>query len=457
MEEKMNKELTIDNLLGASFNCTCGRKHETAFSRLILEEGALLKIPALLEELQAKKPFLISDTNTYVACGKQVEEILNKAAILFDHIILPSPEVGDLPADEKAFGSVCMAFPKDCDLVVSIGSGTINDLGRYLSYITDREFILILTAPSMDGCVSGVAPLIINHVKTTLNAHAPIALVGDLDILCKAPMKMLAAGVGDILGKYNCLTDWKLSALINGEYFCETIEGIMRSAIDKTMEAARNLKERRPEDIRTLTEGLILSGMAMDFAGNSRPASGAEHHISHFFEMMFLFDGIPAVLHGTKVGIGTCMMLQLYNALAQMEKPDFAALRAEIAARPDFESWAKEIRRVYREGAQTVIALEEKGGKNCPEELLKRLDVIESHWGEIRELAKTVPSAEEIRKILEDLDAPTRPDEVGVCREYVEEGILYAKELRDRYTILQFLWDIDRLLPMKDLLMRKFT
>ena len=94
--------------------------------------------------------------------------------------------------------------------------------------------------------------------------------------MSRSPMKMLSAGVGDILGKYNCLTDWKLSAMINGEYFCPTIEGIMRSAIDKTMEAAGKLTERRDEDIRTLTEGLVLSGVAMDFAGNSRPASGAE-------------------------------------------------------------------------------------------------------------------------------------------------------------------------------------
>ena len=198
-----------------------------------------------------------------------------------------------------------MAFPKDCDLVISVGAGTINDLGRYASYITGRDFILVLTAPSMDGAVSGVAPLIQNHLKITFPAHAPVALVGDLDILSKAPMKMLSAGVGDILGKYNCLTDWRLSALVNGEYHCATIEGIMRSAIDKTMQAARKLTERSEDDIRTLTEGLVLSGIAMDFAGNSRPASGAEHHISHFFEMQFLFDGIPAILHGTKVGVAT--------------------------------------------------------------------------------------------------------------------------------------------------------
>ncbi|MDO4206318.1 MAG: sn-glycerol-1-phosphate dehydrogenase [Lachnospiraceae bacterium] len=446
----MEPQFTIDNLLGASFACDCGREHSTCFSKMILEEDALLKLPSLLKEYGYQYPYLICDTNTYRVCGQKVCEILDAACINYAKIILTSPAEGDLPADEEAFGRVCMAFPKECDVVISIGAGTINDLGRYLSYITGREFLLALTAPSMDGCASGVAPLIQNHLKITFPAHAPLALIGDLKILSEAPMKMLSAGVGDILGKYSCLADWKLSALVNQEYYCGTIEGIMRSAIDKTMEAARHLKERRPEDVRTLTEGLVLSGIAMDFAGNSRPASGAEHHLSHFFEMQFLFDGIPAVLHGTKVGIGTVITLGFYNKLAHMERPDFDQLKSKIAQRPSFDAWVNEIKRAYREGAPMVLELEKKAGKNDPEKLRQRLEQIEAHWDEIQALAATLPQAKEIANILKSLDAPTLPEEVGVCREYVSDGILYAKELRDRYTILQLLWDIDCLSQMKD-------
>ena len=462
----MGREFTTEELIGASFSCECGRRHSTRFSRMILGDGVLAKVPELLKELDCKRPYIICDSNTYEACGAEVLRFLDAAGTAYDVKILKSPEVGDLPADELSFGQVCMAFPKGCDLVISIGAGTINDLGRYLSYITGIDFILIMTAPSMDGAVSGVAPMIQDHLKITFPAHAPVALVGDLELMSKAPMKMLSAGVGDILGKYNCLADWRLSALINGEYHCETIEGIMRSAIEKTMQAARKLQDRSEEDIKTLTEGLVLSGIAMDFAGNSRPASGAEHHISHFFEMQFLFDGIPAILHGTKVGIGTVMMLRLYNELAKMPRPDFSALRTAAAEKAaegpylesaGFEAWKKEMRRAYRGAASMVIALEEKGRKNDPARLLPRLHVIEERWDEIQKLAASVPASEEIRKVLEDLGAPVRPDQVGVCRQYVEDGILYAKELRDRYTILQLLWDIDQLTSMKDLLLREFT
>lgn len=446
----MKSEYTINDLLGASFACDCGREHTTCFSKMILEEDALQKLPSLLEVYGYQYPYLICDTNTYRVCGEKVCKILDAAQIRYEKIVLQGPEVGDLPADEEAFGRVCMAFPHESDVVISIGSGTINDLGRYLSYITGREFLLVLTAPSMDGCASGVAPLIQNHLKITFPAHAPLALIGDLKILSEAPMKMLSAGVGDILGKYSCLTDWKLSAIVNQEYYCDTIEGIMRSAIDKTMVAAKNLKARHPEDIRTLTEGLVLSGIAMDFAGNSRPASGAEHHLSHFFEMQFLFDGIPAVLHGTKVGIGTVITLGFYNRLATMARPDFDRLRQTISDRPDFDVWVSEMKRAYRDGAPMIIELEKKAQKNDPEKLLQRLDVIETHWDEIKALAASVPQAEDIAYVLKTLDAPTRPEEVGVRAAYVSDGILYAKELRDRYTILQLLWDIDCLTQMKD-------
>ena len=462
----MAKEFTTAELIGASFDCDCGRQHSTRFSRMILEEGAHEKLPALLKELGCKRPYIVCDTNTLAACGAEVLGILDAAGIKYDKIVLQSPEVGDLPADELSFGRVCMAFPKGCDLVISIGAGTINDLGRYLSYITGVDFVLVLTAPSMDGAVSGVAPMIQNHLKITFPAHAPVALVGDLDVLSKAPMRMLSAGVGAILGKYNCLNDWRLSAMVNGEYHCGTIEGIMKSAIDKTMEAAKKLGERRAEDIRTLTEGLVLSGIAMDFAGNSRPASGAEHHISHFFEMQFLFDGIPAILHGTKVGIGTVIMLRLYNELAKMPRPDFATLKAAAAEQaakgpylesPEFAAWEKEMQRAYRGGSPMVIALEKKAGKNDPARLLERLDATEKHWDEIIKLAASAPESGDIAKVLESLGAPTRPDQVGVCRQYVEDGILYAKELRDRYTILQLLGDIGRLESMKDLVLKEFA
>ena len=436
---------SIEPYLNCSFECNCGRTHSSLFAHYIFEPNAIEKLPALLSQLGYTRPYLISDTHTYAIAGSIAEEVLQKADIAFTSHVLKSPESGDLAADEHALGSIAMANDKDADIIISIGTGTINDLGRYFSYITGRPFMLIATAPSMDGLVSGVAPLIFHNMKITFPAQEPLALICDPEIMAKAPLKMLAAGAADILGKYNCLLDWKLSHIVNDEYYCDTIAGIMRTAVDQTMESTKGLASHDSNAVSILTEALVLSGIAMDFSGNSRPASGAEHHQSHYWEMQFLFDGIPAVLHGTKVGIGTVLMLELYNTLAEMDKPDFAKIREEISCRLSMEDWEKEMHRCYRDGADGIIELEKKSKKNDPEGLLKRLAVIEEKWDEIRSLAQTAPKASEIYHVLEQMGAAKVPADVGIKRQYVYDSIRYGKELRDRYTILQLMWDIGRL------------
>lgn len=447
---------SIGQYLNCSFKCSCGRTHKSLFAHYIFESGAIRKLPTLLAELGYTRPYLISDRHTYEIAGKQTEEILKQADIRYTSHVLRSPEKGDLAADEYALGSIAMANDKEADIIVSIGTGTINDLGRYFSYITGRPFLLIATAPSMDGLVSGVAPLIFHNMKITFPAQEPLALICDPDIMAAAPLKMLAAGAADILGKYNCLLDWKLSHIVNHEYYCDTIAGIMQAAVNQTMESTKGLASHDIQAVSILTEALALSGIAMDFSGNSRPASGAEHHQSHYWEMQFLLDGIPAVLHGTKVGIGTVLMLELYNVLARMDKPDFAVIREGISHRPSMEEWEKEMHRCYREGAEGIIALEQKSRKNDPKGLMKRLAAIEENWDEIQALARTAPKASEIYHVLEEMGAARVPADVGISREYVHDSIRYGKELRDRYTILQLMWDIGELDKAADWLVEKY-
>ena len=447
---------SIEPYLNCSFSCSCGRTHRPLFAHYLFEPGAIAKLPALLGQLGYARPYLISDTHTHEIAGKQTEEVLQKAGIRYASHVLRSPENGDLAADEHALGSIAMANDREADLIISIGTGTINDLGRYFSYITGRPFMLVATAPSMDGLVSGVAPLIFHNMKITFPAQEPLALICDPEIMTNAPLKMLAAGAADILGKYNCLLDWKLSHYVNDEYYCDTIADIMRTAVDQTMESTKGLASHDSQAVSVLTEALVLSGIAMDFSENSRPASGAEHHQSHYWEMQFLFDGIPAVLHGTKVGIGTVLMLELYNRLAEMERPDFAAIRENISGRPSVEDWEQEMRRCYRDGAEGIIELEKKSGKNDPEGLRKRLTAIEEKWDQIQALAGTAPKASEIYQVLADMGAAKIPADVGIPREYVHDSIRYGKELRDRYTILQLMWDIGRLDEEADRLVEKY-
>jgi len=304
-----------------------------------------------------------------------------------------------------------VALPEDADLILAVGSGTINDLCKFISTRNHRDYMIYATAPSMDGFTSTGAALTLNHVKTTVDVHGPVAVIGDTEILASAPMEMISAGLGDTLGKYTALADWKLAHLINGEYYCEEIVHMVEAALASVRELSGKLRQRDPDAAEALTKTLVLTGLAMTFADCSRPASGCEHHLSHFWEMRYQMEGRKPVLHGIKVGIGLVTILKLYHQLAE-EKVDFDAARKFIH---DKKAWEKEIRREYRDAAEGILKLEEKAGKNNEEERQKRLDILEANWPEIcRIIREDLPETEEAEKLLLSADAPVNPEQIGV-------------------------------------------
>lgn len=438
-------DMSLNDYLNRSFHCQCRRTHRTALSTIELNSGAINKLPEIIRNLKHQKVFLVADQNTMAAAGEAVCDCLAAQDIPYTLFILKGTQI--VP-DEAAVGSVLMAYDDTCDLVIAVGSGTVNDICRFTSFRLGLPYFIIPTAPSMDGLASTVSAMITNNMKTTYSAQVPEAILADTDVLIKAPAVMIGAGFGDILGKYTCLADWKLSAVINGEYYCDNVAELTTRARNLTISCKDGILSREKGSIARLTEALILSGMAMSFTGNSRPASGSEHHLSHFWEMRFLFEGKKPVLHGIKVGIGTVVSLKLYELLQKTEI-DFD----QIKSKKQFcmaDAWKSEIRRTYLSAADEVIRLEETAGKNSFEKWQKRINSIEEHWDEIRQCMKALPSVKEAKQYLTAAGCPTKPAEIGLDREIVKDSILYAKELRDRYTILQLLWDLDLLEPFAE-------
>ena len=434
----MNPEaFSISDYLNQTFPCDCGKSHSTSLKDVDISSGAMEKLPYYIQKNGHRRSFLVCDANTYKAGGKRVKEILDKAGCENSLYVLNQE---DVVPDEEALGEVIAAFDRSADLIIAVGTGTINDLCKFISYKLGLDYFIVATAPSMDGFASDGAPLIIQHLKTTYPTHIPQVIIGDLDILCKAPMNMITAGLGDILGKYTCITDWKISHIVNGEYYCKNIVKMVDISIQKVVGNIELVKTRDPKVIGNIMEALVLTGMAMGFAGNSRPASGSEHHISHFWEMKFLFEGRRPVLHGTKVGIGTVAVVYLYKELAKMSV-DFEKAHRTVQ-NFDYGEWEKKITATFGPAAPGVIELEKKAKKNAPGTHAVRIRSIEQHWPEILEIISRLPSVEEIEKMLSRLDAPINPRQVGVDDKTVVDSILVAKEVRDRYTLLQLLWDL---------------
>lgn len=142
-------------------------------------------------------------------------------------------------------------------MIIGVGSGTINDLCRFISYKMNLDYYIVGTAPSMDGYASNVSPLIIKHLKTTYEAHTAKVIIGDLDILAQAPLSMIAAGAGDILGKYVCLTDWQLAHIMNGEYYCPEMADMVRESIQKVVDNAKKRPKETKRPLQPLWKGLF--------------------------------------------------------------------------------------------------------------------------------------------------------------------------------------------------------
>lgn len=433
--------MTLQDFLGGLPDCACGRPHRADIRRVVLRDGALDLLGESLRAVGAGRVFVLSEQTTDRVAGQRVRQALDAQGVAHTHYRIEQEEV--VP-DEAVLGGVLMGFDPACDFVLGVGSGVINDVSRFLSFRLGLPFGIVATAPSMDGFASTVAPLITNSLKTTYAAHAPRLILADLDILANAPARLIAAGFADVAGKLNSLTDWRISALVNGEYYCPRVAAVMRLALDRTLDCKDGLASRDKQAVAQLMEALVLAGLAMSFADNSRPASGCEHHLSHYWEMHFLATGRKLVPHGVKVGIGTVVALRLADKLRR-ETPDWAALERGPVPPMD-AAWEAEMVRAFGAAAPEVIALECKVGKNAPERRAQRLAATRAHWPEIVALLSALPSAETVDRLLADVGGARRPSDVDLSPQAVRDGILYAKEVRDRYTIQQLSWDLG-LLP----------
>ena len=432
----MAQKIDLNSYISREIRCSCGRTHYSGVKHIDIGFGAATRLPALVKEYGYKKTYLIADRNTWPAAGERVAKELDSAGIPHEEVILDYEEA--VP-DETVIGEIIAAAPMDCDLVIGVGAGVINDLGKFVSHRLGKDYFVYASAPSMDGFVSIGSALMLKHVKTTLDAHGPVAVIGDLDVLKDAPMNLIAAGLGDTLGKYTCLLDWKLSRIINDEYYCEEVVKMVEQALATVNDNSAKVKERDPEAIRALMEALVLTGLAMSFVGNSRPASGCEHHLSHYWEMKSLMKGELPPHHGTQVGVAMIIALRLYHDLAK-EQPDFDALRERAYAH---EAWKAQMRAHYDAAAEGIIALEEKAGKNNVEERNRRLDVMKAHWAEMQELITSyLPATEDVIRLFRSLEAPVNMKDMGLPDAWAKEGVEIAKEVRERYTLLQLLWDL---------------
>ncbi len=411
--------MNLSDLLNRDLPCTCGRIHRCDIGTVEIGQGILGRLPTLTD---AAHILLLSDANTDAVCGDRVR------ALLGDRIETAYRyETGDtlLVPDEDAVAKATAHITEKTDLVLGIGSGVINDICKYASFAKHIPCGIIATAPSMDGFASSGAAMIFDGMKITFTTHAPDLILADTDLLATAPDHMIAAGYADIIGKYSALNDWKLSHLVNGEYLCPWVYDLVMQKTRETEALAAPLCCKDPAALATLTENLILIGVCLTLLSTTRPGSGSEHHLSHYFEITGLIENRPYFLHGTDVGYATILTAAMRERICAQETPTFhpVAEKERLAA----------YRRIFKHVAPEVEVLQRKAGYYDRD----MAAIYREKWDEIRAILAECPTEREITAMLTavgfDLDAFA----AMYGADCIADSRLWGKDLKDRYS---FLW-----------------
>ena len=418
-------------------NCLCGKEHIFT-SKVVVEKEAINKLPIILKQMNLHSAFIIADKNTYSAAGKKVIDVLKSAEIKTKKYIF---SIENLEPDEANVGLAIMNFDPNFDAVIAVGSGVINDISKIVANVSGKKYIIVATAPSMDGYASATSSMTMEGLKISLNSKCADVIIGDIDILCNAPTKMMISGLGDMLAKYVSICEWRISNLINGEYYCEDIANLVRSSLEKCVDNAEGLLNKDEDAVKSVFEGLIICGAAMKFAGLSRPASGIEHYLSHIWDMRGVEFGTLVEFHGIQCAVGTLIAVKLYEKIKNITPDKQKALK--YVQTFDFAKWSEELRRFLGKGAESMIALEEKEQKYSIQSHTDRIDIIIVKWYEILSIIEQeLPSISQLEKLFDNVGLPKTMKEIGIDDEILPMTFKSAKDIRDKYVLPRLCWDL---------------
>ncbi len=410
--------MIIDSL-NYNGSCSCGKAHAMQTELSVIESGCLKKIDSYLEKYGlCGTRVAVYDENTYRATAGRHPAAALEAVL--DPTGLHANEHGVDALMEKI-----NAYGGEVGVLIAIGAGTVHDITRYCAYQLGVDFVSCPTAASVDGFCSSVAAMTWHGFKKTMTAVAPRLVLADTDIIVNAPVELARSGFGDLIGKYVSLSDWRISHVLTGEYYCDRIADMTMQATKEALNAAGGIADRDPAAYEKLTYGLLLSGLAMQMLGNSRPASGAEHHISHLIEIQPAKLGASSdALHGEKVGVGTLMVIGEYKRLAARDNIRFS----------DYEQIsAEEIADFFGKDLAEEIARENE--KNVADGITAKM--LSDGWAGVREVIRGIPDIEILREAYARIGVKAALSDIDVPDGCAEVLLKYSPLVRNRLTLMR--------------------
>lgn len=406
--------LNFRALIDSFRDCGCGMDHRCGIHDIRIGSGLVTQAGEILRENGfPRRLLLIGDRDTLAAAAGIEESLTGFEVTRHCYDTLRVATMDDVRLVEDYLDRV--------DAVVAVGAGSIHDPSRLACARRNKPLCLFATAPSMDGFASYNAPIVDGGFKTTHAAKCPEVIIADTKILAAAPKALKSAGFGDMISKYIALIDWQVSHLVTGEAYCPRVAELTRTAVDRLMTMADRVTLEDEETAAAVLESLLMTGIAMSFTRTSRPGSGTEHILAHYWECIELLEGKIPNFHGEDVGVATLLTLREYEALAGRET---------VTAHPEVNDWDA-VYRAYGPLAGDVRKL------NTPDTITDGIEprVIEEKWPEIRAIVRSVPDYDACYRAMKAAGCKTTIAEIGKDPAFVAESLLYHPYMRRRLSL----------------------
>ena len=399
---------------------------------IMIGSGMIEKFIQFCQQNTFENFLIVADENTAPILGDAVHQAVIQQGWDAIYVVL---DPDGLHADDITLSRVFNAYDAIPRLFVAVGSGTITDTTRFTSHRSQNQFVSFPTAASVDAYTSRVAPVTIGGMKGSVNCHPPIAIFTDMDVICDSPKFLTASGFGDLIAKLTSSADWKITQLVWGPDFDEAIYASAIEAAEKAAHVVDGIRENDPESMRVMMEGQFASGFCMADFGNSAPASGAEHHIAHIWEMMFHWEKREGLFHGNAVGVAAIQCAEWFQRLRSVAREDAEALLQQTVIPSRWQQMA-EIREHLPAIADDLNASDPIYMQlSDPKKFAQVRDSILEHWDAIQAAASHVPTPDVVSGWIKSLGGPTTAQELELTQAQAETAMDYGHYLRERFSI----------------------
>ncbi len=419
----------IDDLLaGRWVNPRTGQATRFPEQRMVIAESLAGREAELIGEMQlGERLAVVADAATQGAMG---ERVLAAARTLgpAESVILDHPH-----ADMASVRALAERLGDKFDGVVAVGSGTVNDLCKYITGLAGKRYCVFATAASMNGYTSSTASITLDSgLKISLPSHNAAGFFVDLSVSAAAPPFLAAAGFGDCLARSVAQVDLWMSHRLLGSDYDEAPYLIQR---DDEVELNRRAEGLRHGDVAAngyLYRVLTLCGLGISFTGVSNHGSMGEHQVSHYIDC-FAGDRHPGTLHGQQVGVASLSLARLQQRMLANPTPPVLG-----PTRVDAEDMA---RRMGPEVAQQCLA--ELQAKALDADGAARLNArLAEIWPALREeLAPFIIPAAEMERLLASAGGPCTAAELGLDPAFYREALTHAHEMRRRFSFFDLAAD----------------